>query len=161
VGHIFCFGTKYSRSMNFTVTGQDGSSIFPEMGSYGIGVSRLVGAIVEAYHDDKGIIWPTPVAPFDAMILSMTSDATSMADALYSKLKDLSLDVLYDDRDERPGVKFADADMIGIPWQIIVGKKTTDDSFELRRRGQPSMSVSFDTLVQKIRDGLSEFSSKH
>ena len=123
VGHIFYFGQKYSKAMNFAVAGPDGGQIIPEMGSYGIGVSRLAGAIIEASHDDAGIIWPESVAPFRVEILNLRAgDAATdgMCEDLYGKLQGHAL---LDDRDERAGAKFADADLMGMPWQIIVGPK--------------------------------------
>ena len=126
VGHIFYFGTKYSEAMNASVTGPDGSSVYPEMGSYGIGVSRLVGGLIEAFHDENGIIWPESVAPFDAAVINLKSgdvECDAVCDNLYGKLNLAGLDVLYEDRDERPGTKFADMDLIGVPWQIVVGPR--------------------------------------
>ncbi len=135
VGQIFYFGTKYSQAMNFAVTGPDGSKIFPEMGSYGIGVSRLVGAIIEARHDEAGIIWPDAIAPFKAAILNLRQgDATT--DALCEKIYALfGNDALYDDREERAGAKFAEADLLGHPWQIIIGPRgAANGVVELKRR---------------------------
>jgi prolyl-tRNA synthetase len=135
VGQIFYFGTKYSQAMNFAVTGPDGSKIFPEMGSYGIGVSRLVGAIIEARHDEAGIIWPDAIAPFKAAILNLRQgDATT--DALCEKIyASFGNDALYDDREERAGMKFAEADLLGHPWQIIVGPRgAANGVVELKRR---------------------------
>ncbi|MDA1323302.1 MAG: proline--tRNA ligase [Proteobacteria bacterium] len=138
VGHIFYFGTKYSRAMNATVTGPDGSEIVAEMGSYGIGVSRLVGAIIEAYHDDSGIVWPDSVAPFSVGLLNLRSGDTACdvaCDDMYGKLRAAGLDVLYDDRDERAGGKFADMDLIGVPWQLIVGPRgLKSGTVEVKRR---------------------------
>jgi prolyl-tRNA synthetase len=135
VGQIFYFGKKYSESMSFAVTGADGQKFFPEMGSYGIGVSRLVGAIIEARHDDAGIIWPDAVAPFRAAILNLRQgDATTDAicETLHTRL---GADGLYDDRDERAGAKFAEADLMGHPWQIIVGPRgAASGQVELKRR---------------------------
>ena len=126
VGHIFYFGNKYSKAMNAAVTGPDGEQVFPEMGSYGIGVSRLVGGLIEAFHDENGIVWPDSVAPFGTGIINLKSgdeacDAVS-AD-LYGKLQAAGRDPIYDDRDVRAGAKFADMDLIGIPWQLIVGPR--------------------------------------
>jgi prolyl-tRNA synthetase len=155
VGHIFYFGTKYSTAMGLKITGPDGKSFYPEMGSYGIGVSRLVGAIIEASHDDKGIIWPEAVAPFKAIIIDLvkSNDATSsMGDQLNSTLKNAGIEVLYDDRDERPGVKFASADLIGIPYQIIIGKKSTESGiveFKHRKSGQ-IQEITLDQVVEKL-----------
>lgn len=129
IGHIFYFGTKYSEAMGAKVTGPDGSLITLEMGSYGIGVSRLVGAIIEASHDERGIIWPEAVAPFRVGLLNLKAGdkkADSLADALYNSLLSAGIEVLYDDRDERAGTKFADMDLIGLPWQIILGNKTIE-----------------------------------
>ncbi|MDE2319691.1 MAG: proline--tRNA ligase [Rhodospirillales bacterium] len=135
VGQIFYFGTKYSQAMNFAVTGPDGQKFFPEMGSYGIGVSRLVGAIIEAKHDEAGIIWPDSIAPFKAAILNLRQgDATT--DALCEKIyASFGSDALYDDREERAGAKFAEADLLGHPWQIIIGPRgAANGMVELKRR---------------------------
>ncbi|MCX8504074.1 MAG: proline--tRNA ligase [Beijerinckiaceae bacterium] len=138
VGHIFYFGTKYSEPMKATVTGPDGRETPVHMGSYGIGPSRLVAALIEASHDDAGIIWPDAVAPFDVSLLNLKigDAATDEACAtLYKALTSRGKDVLYDDRDERPGTKFATADLIGSPWQILVGPKgLAEGKIELKRR---------------------------
>lgn len=126
VGHIFYFGTKYARAMNATVTGPDGAEIMIEMGSYGIGVSRLVGAIIEAHHDDAGIIWPENVAPFSVGLINLRTgdlECDRACETIYDKLCAGGIDVLYDDREERAGAKFAEMDLIGLPWQIIVGPR--------------------------------------
>jgi prolyl-tRNA synthetase len=126
VGHIFYFGTKYSKAMGATVVNQDGETVTLEMGSYGIGVSRLVGAIIEACHDDNGIVWPRPVAPFDVGLVNLKTgdpDCDRACEALYASLGMAGLDVLYDDADERAGVKFANMDLIGLPLQIVVGPR--------------------------------------
>ncbi len=135
VGQIFYFGDKYTRSMGVTVAGPDGEPAFPEMGSYGIGVSRLVGAIIEASSDEAGIIWPDAVAPFAAAVLNLkvgdeVCDAVS--ERIYEALGDRAL---LDDRDERAGVKFADADLMGHPWQVVVGPRgAASGRVELKRR---------------------------
>ncbi len=138
VGHIFYFGTKYSAPMKATVTDAEGKDVVVHMGSYGIGVSRLVGAIIEASHDDAGIIWPDSVAPFDVALVNLRSgDAACDAAAgdLYTKLRNAGLEVLYDDRAESPGVKFATMDLIGLPWQLIVGPRGLKSGVvELKRR---------------------------
>jgi prolyl-tRNA synthetase len=126
VGHIFYFGTKYSASMKAEVSGADGKMVPVHMGSYGIGPSRLVAAIIEASHDEKGIVWPRSVAPFEVAILNLKAgDANTDAacEQLYESLIKAGIDTLYDDTDERAGGKFASADLIGTPWQIIVGPK--------------------------------------
>jgi prolyl-tRNA synthetase len=135
VGHIFYFGTKYSEPMKLSVAGPEGKPIIPHMGSYGIGVSRLVGAIIEASHDDAGIIWPDSVAPWRAGILNLKSGDTT-TDAICEQVyQALGGNALYDDRNERAGAKFADADLMGHPWQIIVGPRgAANGMVELKRR---------------------------
>jgi prolyl-tRNA synthetase len=135
VGQIFNFGTLYSELVGLHVAGPDGKPVAPNMGSYGIGVSRLVGALIEAHHDDAGIIWPDSVAPFRAAILNLkqADPATgALCEQAYAALRGQAL---YDDRDERAGVKFADADLMGHPWQIIVGPRgAAAGTVELKRR---------------------------
>ena len=126
VGHIFYFGTKYSEPMKAVVATGEGGEVPVHMGSYGIGPSRLVAAIIEASHDDAGIIWPEPVAPFKVAILNLKQGDAGTGGAceqLYKELAAKGIDALYDDRDERAGGKFATADLIGIPWQVLVGPK--------------------------------------
>jgi prolyl-tRNA synthetase len=126
IGHIFYFGTKYSKALGATVMGADGTEVPVEMGSYGIGVSRLVGAIIEASHDDDGIIWPASVAPFQVGLINLKvgDDACDKAVAdIYDKLRQAGVDVLLDDSDGRAGGKFATMDLIGLPWQLIVGPR--------------------------------------
>ncbi len=126
VGHIFHFGAKYSEPMNATVLGPDGKEVPVMMGSYGIGVSRLVGALIEASHDENGIIWPEAVAPYKVGLINLRTgdDACDAAcEDVYGKLQNAKIDVLYDDRDIRAGGKFADMDLIGLPWQIVIGPK--------------------------------------
>ncbi len=135
VGQIFYFGDKYTRSMGVTVIGPDGEKVHPEMGSYGIGVSRLVGAVIEASHDEAGIIWPDAIAPFDVAILNLKpGDAAcdAISERLYSAMPGRAL---LDDRDERAGVKFADADLMGHPWHLVVGPRgAASGRVELKRR---------------------------
>jgi prolyl-tRNA synthetase len=139
VGHIFYFGEKYSKPMKAHVTGPDGKDAPVHMGSYGVGVSRLVAAIIEASHDDAGIIWPDVVAPFGAAVLNLRAgDAgcDAACETAYKALSDAGLDPLYDDRDERPGAKFAAIDLVGIPKQLIIGPKgLADGVVELKIRG--------------------------
>ena len=126
VGHIFYFGTKYSEPMCAKVQGSDGQMITLQMGSYGVGVSRLAGAIIEASHDAAGVIWPVPVAPFEVGLINLKAgdkDTDAAAQSLYDKLQASGIDVLYDDTDERAGAKFATMDLIGLPYQLIVGPK--------------------------------------
>jgi prolyl-tRNA synthetase len=135
VGQIFYFGKKYSEAMNYSVIGPDGAKIFPEMGSYGIGVSRLVGAIIEARHDEAGIIWPDAVAPYRTAILNLRQ-GDAATDGICEQLHgEFGADCLYDDREERAGAKFAEADLMGHPWQIIVGPRgAAKGEVELKRR---------------------------
>ncbi len=135
VGHIFYFGTKYTKSMGVRISGADGKPVHPEMGSYGIGVSRLVGAVIEASHDDAGIIWPDSIAPFKAVILNLKR-GDAACDALCEQLYgQLAGSALYDDREDRAGVKFADADLMGHPWQVVVGPRgAAAGRVELKRR---------------------------
>ena len=139
VGQIFYFGTKYSAAMGLSVQGSGGEPIVPHMGSYGIGVSRLMGAIIEASHDKDGIVWPEAVAPFRVVLINLRADAaacTAAADALYARLEAAGVEVLYDDRDERGGAKFAAADLIGVPWQVVIGPKgVAAGTVEVKRRG--------------------------
>lgn len=126
VGHIFYFGTKYSEAMNAVVAGPDGKPTAVHGGSYGIGVSRLLGGIIEASHDENGIIWPASVAPFDVGLINLKSgdEATDAACAdIYAKLQAAGVDVLYDDRNERAGAKFSTMDLIGLPWQVVIGPR--------------------------------------
>jgi prolyl-tRNA synthetase len=138
VGHIFYFGTKYSKAMGATVTGADGEELMPEMGSYGIGVSRLVGAIIEAYHDENGIIWPDSVAPFSVGVINLRTgdkDCDEVCEDVIRKLETAGKEVLYDDRDERAGTKFATMDLIGLPWQLVVGPRGLKNGVvEIKRR---------------------------
>jgi prolyl-tRNA synthetase len=155
VGHIFYFGTKYSEPMRAVVNGPDGKEIPVHMGSYGIGPSRLAAAIIEASHDDNGIIWPESVAPFHVGIanLKVGDAATDAACAdLYAKLERAGRQVLYDDRDERPGAKFATLDLIGLPWQIIVGPKgLADGKVEVKnRRSGERLMLAADDAVQRV-----------
>jgi prolyl-tRNA synthetase len=138
VGHIFYFGTKYSKPMNAVVAGPNGETVAVEMGSYGIGVSRLVGAIIEASHDERGIIWPEAVAPFRVGLVNLrVADAKCVAasDALYATLRQAGIDTLYDDRDESAGAKFAAMDLIGLPWQLALGPRSlAAGTVELKNR---------------------------
>lgn len=138
VGHIFYFGEKYSKPMRALVAGPDGAERPVHMGSYGVGVSRLVGAIIEASHDEAGIIWPESVAPFGAAVVNLrVGDAAvdAVAEQAYRALQAAGKEPLLDDRDERPGAKFASLDLVGVPWQLIVGPKgVADGVVEIKRR---------------------------
>ncbi len=145
VGQIFYFGTKYSVPMNAVVSGPDGVERPVHGGSYGVGVSRLVAAIIEAFHDDAGIKWPQEVAPFKVAILNLkqgAADTDAACEALYRGLVAKGVDVLYDDRDQRPGAKFATADLIGLPWQVLVGPKgLAEGKVEVKRRSDGSREL--------------------
>jgi prolyl-tRNA synthetase len=155
VGHIFYFGTKYSKPLGAVVAGPNGEELALEMGSYGIGVSRLVGAIIEASHDDNGAIWPEPVAPFDIGVINLKpgdANCDRMAEDVYARLQAAGRDVLYDDRDERAGVKFARMDLIGLPWQVIIGPKGAEKGIvELKRRKTGEKAeLSLDSAFAKL-----------
>ena len=155
VGQIFYFGNKYSRPMGAVVTGPDGAPVPLEMGSYGIGVSRLVGALIEANHNDAGIIWPEPVAPFRVGLINLRpADARcrSGADDLYTRLREAGIEVLYDDRDESPGAKFATMDLIGLPDQLVVGPRgISAGTVEWKdRRSGERLDVSPETVIQRM-----------
>jgi prolyl-tRNA synthetase len=154
VGHIFYFGTKYSEPMKAVVTGPDGVDRPIHGGSYGIGPSRLVAAIIEASHDEAGIRWPDAVAPFNVAILNLKqggSDTDAACEKLYAALTAKGIDVLYHDLDERPGSKFATADLIGVPWQIMVGPRgLAEGKVEVKRRfdGSRELLTPADALVR-------------
>ncbi len=155
VGQIFYFGTKYTKSMNCVVQAKDGGQIHPEMGSYGIGVSRLMGAIIEASHDENGIIWPEAVAPFKVGLINLRADdakCAAAADDIYSKLMGAGVELLYDDRDERGGTKFATMDLIGLPWQMTVGPKGLEKGVvELKnRKTGEKHELSIDAALTKV-----------
>jgi prolyl-tRNA synthetase len=145
VGQIFYFGTKYSDAMKASVTGADGVERPVHGGSYGVGVSRLVGAIIEAFHDDAGIKWPEAVAPFRVAILNLkqgAADTDAACEALYRDLTAKGVEVLYDDLDQRPGAKFATADLIGIPWQVLIGPKgLAEGKVEVKKRSDGSREL--------------------
>ena len=158
IGHIFYFGEKYSEPMGATVAGPDGSNIPVHMGSYGIGVSRLVGGIIEASHDDKGIIWPRAVAPFDVAVVNLKPDddgCTECAEDLYARLGAAGGDPLMDDRDERPGAKLASIDLIGIPWQIVIGPRgMANGVVEVKNRATgEAVEVSPESALSMVMDG--------
>ena len=138
VGQVFFFGDKYSKPMRAVVSGPDGVERPVQMGSYGVGVSRLLGAIIEASHDAAGVIWPDAVAPFGVAVVNLRSadpDVNAACEQAYAALEIAGKEPLMDDSDERPGGKFATMDLIGLPWQLIVGPKGLKDGVvELKRR---------------------------
>lgn len=155
VGHIFYFGTKYSEPMGATVTGPDGQTRPVHMGSYGIGPSRLVAAIIEASHDDAGIIWPKSVAPFDVGLINLkTGDAATdeACQKAYNELTNAGIEVLYDDTDERAGGKFATMDLIGLPTQLIIGPKgLAEGAVEMKdRRSGERVTCSLEAAIHRL-----------
>jgi len=156
LGHIFKLGSKYSKSMDLHVTNESGQEIAPFMGSYTIGIERILSAAVELYHDADGIVLPAAIAPFTVVVtpVNIKDDAQRQAAAeIYAALKKAGLDVLLDDRDERPGVKFKDADLIGIPYRITVGKKLPQGIVELvERRPKRSTDVLIANVVDAVRE---------
>jgi prolyl-tRNA synthetase len=156
IGHIFKLGTKYSESMGVTVLTQDGKEVPIVMGSYGIGVERIITAAVEQNHDTDGIIWPKTLSPFDVVVTvtNMKDDALRHAgEELYKDLHRAGLDVLLDDREDRAGVKFKDADLIGIPYRITVGKKISDGLVELfERKSRTSKDIRLTEIVSRIQE---------
>ena len=159
IGHIFKLGTKYSESMGATVLNQEGKEVPIVMGSYGIGVDRIITATIEQQHDEDGIIWPQSLAPFD-VVVTITNmkqdDLREAGEKLYSDLQNAGLDVLLDDRDERAGVKFKDADLIGIPFRITVGKRVSEGLVELfDRKTRSSEHVTIENVVSQVQRHVS------
>jgi prolyl-tRNA synthetase len=155
VGHIFYFGTKYSDPLKALVATPEGEAVAVHMGSYGIGVSRLVGAVIEASHDEAGIVWPEPVAPFRVGLINLkTADeaCNTACEETYAKLRDAGIEVLYDDRDERAGTKFNDMDLIGLPWQLVIGPRgLAKGVVELkRRRDAEREELSLDSALARL-----------
>ena len=154
VGQVFYFGTKYSEPMKALVAGPDGAEHAVHMGSYGIGPTRLVAALIEVFHDEAGIRWPEAVAPFTVAILNLKqggSDTDAACERLYAALTAKGIDTLYHDLDERPGSKFATADLIGIPWQILVGPRgLAEGKVEVKRRfdGSRELMTPQDALAR-------------
>lgn len=155
VGHIFNFGTKYTESMNAKVTGPDGQVVAPQCGSYGIGVSRLVGGIIEACHDEAGIVWPEQVAPFLVGLVNIRGKdeaCVKFAENAYNLLQNAGIEVLYDDTEESAGKKFAGMDLIGLPWQMIVGPRGVEAGVvELKhRKTGEKHELSLESALEKI-----------
>ena len=157
VGHIFSFGTKYSETMKANVLNNDGKQTTVFMGSYGIGISRLVGAIIESSNDDKGIIWPKSVSPYDIGLINLKqkdNDITAISNGVYENLLSVGFDVLYDDKNDNPGVKFSRMDLIGLPFQVIVGNKSKNDSIlEVKNRKTGDISeVSIENITSFFKN---------
>lgn len=159
VGHIFYYGDKYTKSMNIAVMGPDGKPLYPHGGCYGIGVSRVVGALIEASHDERGIIWPESVAPFHVGLINLKAKDPGLSllcEDLYMQLNQAGISVLYDDRDEGAGFKFSNMDLIGLPWQVIAGPRSMlNKTIEVkhRRTGQ-IREIPTDTTLSFLQDAL-------
>ncbi|RME99397.1 MAG: proline--tRNA ligase, partial [Chloroflexi bacterium] len=162
VGHCFKLGKRYSEPMGITFLDENGKATVPIMGSYGIGVGRLMAAVVEQHHDDHGIIWPESLAPFDVHLVSLAKKATDevgqAAEELYQELQIAGLDVLFDDRKESPGVKFSDADLIGVPWRITISARSLKNGgVELKHRREADRQIiPLDEIVDFLVDKLWE-----
>jgi prolyl-tRNA synthetase len=160
VGHIFQLGDKYSSSMNAAVLNQDGKEVSMLMGCYGIGVSRIVAAAIEQNHDEHGIIWPEPMCPYSVVLLILNPNNSAPVDTeaerLYDELRDAGIQVLLDDRDARPGVKFADADLLGIPHRIVVGERGLRENLvEYRhRRSGDDKKIAVDEVIGFMIDHM-------
>jgi prolyl-tRNA synthetase len=162
VGHVFKLGTKYSRAMKCNFLDQNGNEQPMIMGCYGLGVGRTAAAAIEQSHDERGIVWPLPLAPFEVALVLLNSDqehVVSAAEELYAQLRDAGVDVLFDDRKERPGVKFNDMDLIGFPVRVVVGKKGLAEGqveLSLRRDGEKRMVPTTDAVsaVQSLIEEL-------
>jgi len=156
VGHIFYFGDKYSKSMRALVNSSSGQNITVEMGSYGIGVSRLVGAIIEANYNNDVMKWPATVTPFHVAIIDLgkksENETKIKSQNVYEKLKENHFDVLLDDTDESPASKFKNFDLIGIPYQIIIGSKQKADEYEFKEVGFDKQIVSLDFIIKKLKE---------
>jgi len=158
VGHIFQLGTSYSESMHASIQDQDGNDVTMLMGCYGIGVTRIVGAAIEQNHDERGIIWPEPLTPFDVSVIPInmhrSDELREAAEALYAELTGRGLDVLFDDRDARPGVKFADAELIGIPHRLVISERgLADGELEYRhRRDADSRMMKRDDVLKMLTE---------
>ncbi|MEW6735081.1 MAG: His/Gly/Thr/Pro-type tRNA ligase C-terminal domain-containing protein, partial [Acidobacteriota bacterium] len=155
IGHIFKLGTKYSESMGARVLTAEGKEVPIVMGSYGIGVGRIMGAAVELYNDNDGISWPVSIAPFEVIVTPANYNDGAQREAaeeLYHELTTAGLDVLLDERDERPGVKFKDADLIGIPFRVTIGKKLKEGKVEFfTRRTKQSQDIEVDNITNEIK----------
>lgn len=162
VGHIFKLGTKYSESMNAVFTDQDGTQKPFIMGCYGIGVNRTLAAVIEQHNDENGIVWPLEVAPYEVIVVpAVFKDEVQMkkAEELYNSLKDIGVDVILDDRNERAGIKFKDADLLGIPMRITVGKKISEGDVEFKLRSSADLEViAYDRVIDRVKE---EFGKKN
>ena len=160
VGHVFKLGTRYSEAMNAVFLDENGRTQPMIMGCYGIGVSRTMAAVAEQFNDDNGLVWPTNISPFDVHLIAVNmkdNEQAALAEQLYSDLKKAGLDVLMDDRQERPGVKFADSDLIGLPVRVTVGKKASEGIVEMKIRKNGEMQeIHKDELAETLKNILKE-----
>jgi prolyl-tRNA synthetase len=159
VGHIFKLGTKYSEAMECTYLDDQGKSHPMTMGCYGLGIGRTVAAAIEQNHDEDGIIWPLPLAPYEVLVIALNTrdeQVVELADRLYDQLQEQGSEVLYDDRDERPGVKFKDADLIGIPVRLVIGAKSlAGGQVEISlRRDREKILVPIENAVERVLELL-------
>jgi len=160
VGHIFQLGTKYSEALNATVLDENGKAVTMTMGCYGIGVSRVVGAAIEQHHDDRGIVWPLSIAPFQVSLLPMqmkkSEKVRKATENLYQELLDAGIEVLFDDRDQRPGVMFADHELMGIPMRVVVGERSLDKGeVEFRARdADDNEMIPLDGIIGHIQQQM-------
>ncbi len=153
VGNIFPLKTKFSEAFGYSYTDKDGKQQLVHMGCYGIGTSRLMGVLVEKFHDEKGIVWPASVAPFAVYLAGLNREdasATAAADRAYEALMAAGIETLYDDRDVPPGAKFADADLLGIPWRVVVSKRTGDTVEAVSRHGQEQYNEPISAFIKRI-----------
>jgi prolyl-tRNA synthetase len=160
IGHIFKLGYKYSESMGLRVLNADGKEVTPIMGSYGIGIERILSAAIELYHDKDGMILPGSIAPFQVVVTPANFGDAAQAEAarrIYDDCRAAGLDALLDDRDERPGVKFKDADLIGIPWRVVIGKKLSGGMVELvDRKTRQAVDVAIANAAQAVSRRVAE-----
>lgn len=165
VGHIFKLGTKYTQAFNCVYTDEKGEKKLMIMGCYGIGINRTAAAIIEQMHDEDGIIWPITVAPYEVIIVPVNvkdENQKKIAFEIYENLQRNGVEVLIDDRDERAGVKFKDADLIGIPFRVTVGKKISEGKLEIRnRRTKESFEVEIEKAIEVVINLIREEKAKY
>jgi prolyl-tRNA synthetase len=159
VGHIFKLGYKYTDAFDITVSGPDGKPVKPTMGCYGIGVERAMAACIEVHHDEKGIVWPASIAPFEAVVVVAQQNDAAVAEAgerAYQALLDAGVDVIIDDRPDRAGVKFSDAELVGIPFRVTIGKRgVAAGTAELTSRATgETVAVPLDDIAKHVREAV-------
>jgi prolyl-tRNA synthetase len=161
VGHIFKLGYKYSDAFDLTVSGPDGKPVKPIMGCYGIGVERALATCIEVHHDDKGIVWPAAIAPFEAVVVVAQQNDAAVAEKgeeVYRGLRDAGVDVIIDDRPGRAGMKFSDAELVGIPFRVTIGKRGLDaGTAEITDRATgETVSVPFDQVAKHVSEAVAD-----